>query len=48
MELGSETIFVSGSGSSGEALAQLSDLFCSGAATANFRTTAGCGHNSSP
>ena len=44
MQLGGDEVFVSGSRSSGEALAQLGDFFCAGAAAANFRTTAGCGH----
>src|ERR1039458_421000 len=44
MQLGSEAVFVSGSGGSREALAQLCDFFCASAAAANFRTTAGCGH----
>jgi hypothetical protein len=44
MQLCREAVFVTGSRSSGEALAQLRDFFCAGTATANFRTTAGCGH----
>src|SRR6267378_7052292 len=48
MQLSGEEVFVSGSRSSGEALAQLCDFFSASAAPANFRTTAGCGHKSSP
>ena len=44
LQLSSKAVFVSGSGSSGQALAQLRDLLCASAAPANFRTTAGCGH----
>ena len=44
VQLSSEAVFVIGSGSSGQALAQLRDLLCASAAPANFRTTAGCGH----
>jgi hypothetical protein len=44
MQFNGEAIFVIGSRSSGEALAQLYDFFCAGAAPANFRATAGCGH----
>ena len=44
MQLSGEEVFVIRNRSSGEALAQLRDFFCAGAAPANFRTTAGCGH----
>ena len=44
MQLSVEAVFVIGRRSSGEALAQFGDFFGAGAAAANFRATAGCGH----
>jgi len=43
VEFGEEAVFV-GAGSSGEALAKFLDFLGAGAAAANFRTTARCGH----
>jgi hypothetical protein len=45
MQFGGETLLIGGSGSGGEALAELGDFLCASAAAADFRATAGGGHN---
>jgi hypothetical protein len=44
MQFRGEAVFVGGSRSGGETFAQFCYFFGAGAAAANLRTTAGCGH----